>query len=170
MIKKLISISKIEVLEDRRDLTSLDKVIEWIFDNLRSIDNIKSSHYKKEDFEKIIFDFVKNEHLIYIALNSKYQREIKSIVAVEKFNNEIKIVEESLEIYNKECSSIFDKKFTLVFRHFLNKFSDKLINYTNGNPSLDDKKQVFENLLNEIKQEKLIDLGEFIKAIDKFRE
>ena len=57
-----------------------------------------------------------------------------------------------------------------MFGYFLKKLSDKLIHYTKANPTLEDKQQVFENLLNEIKQENSHGLNSFIKEIDNYRE
>lgn len=167
---KLLSISDIEGLEEKRDLASLDKVIEQIYINLNSIDNIMSSNYVKSNFEAIIFDFVKNEHLIYIRLNSKCRRSFQSIEAVSKYNNELKIVNETLEEYYKDCNSFFEKKITPLFKYFLNRFSNRLINYTNEKPSKDEKKQVFENLLNELKKETDYDVNKLITELKKYRE
>lgn len=49
---KLLSISDIEGLEEKRDLATLDKVIEQIYINLNSIDNIMSSNYVKSNFKE----------------------------------------------------------------------------------------------------------------------
>ena len=102
MIKKLISISDTDILKDRRESISLDRVIELIFDNLKNIDKIKSSHYIKRDFEAIIFDFIKNEHSIYISLNSPYWgRQIKGINDIEKINNDLEVIKKVLKFIIK---------------------------------------------------------------------
>ena len=55
---KLVSISNIDELRKRRDLASLDKIVELVSENLRKIDNLEINNYDKNLFEEIIFDFI----------------------------------------------------------------------------------------------------------------
>ena len=168
---KLVSISNIDELRKKRDLNSLDKIVELVSENLRKIDNLEINNYDKNLFEEIIFDFIKNEQSIYIILNSKVQRVFKDIASLEEYNKDLKIINEYLEDYFNSCNEFFEELFPSTMRIFLNKFSDKLTIYTFNTPSLDDKKLKFSNLLTEMENDKdLTNIETFVNKINKYRE
>lgn len=129
-----------------------------------------TSRYMKSNFEAIIFDFVKTEQSIYIILNSKNMETFKSIGQVLKYRNDLKIVNEVLEEYYSDCNSFFEKKISPLFSFFLNKLSDKLISYSNEKPTIDNKKEFFNELLDELSKKPSNNINRLTSALEKYRD
>ena len=151
--KILISIKQDKELSEKRDLSSLDKVVELISNNLKKVDSIATRNFETSSFEEAIFDFIKNEHLIYVIINSKNSMEIKSIDKLENYSKNVEILNKYIEHYKTECIQVFKKELSLDYLIFLNEFSNRFLKYKITDPNQSDKKMffdfVYEKALNE---------------------
>ena len=151
--KNLISIKQDKELSEKRDLSSLDKVVELISNNLKKVDSIATRNFETSSFEEAIFDFIKNEHLIYVIINSKNSMEIKSIDKLENYSKNVEILNKYIEHYKTECIQVFKKDLSLDYLIFLNEFSNRFLKYKITDPNQSDKKMffdfVYEKALNE---------------------
>ncbi|MFY4796829.1 hypothetical protein ACOTVS_09920 [Aliarcobacter butzleri] len=151
--KNLISIKQDKELSEKRDLSSLDKVVELISNNLKKVDSIATRNFETSSFEEAIFDFIKNEHLIYVIINSKNSMEIKSIDKLENYSKNVEILNKYIEHYKTECIQVFKKELSLDYLIFLNEFSNRFLKYKITDPNQSDKKMffdfVYEKALNE---------------------
>ena len=151
--KILISIKQDKELSEKRDLSSLDKVVELISNNLKKVDSIATRNFETSSFEEAIFDFIKNEHLIYVIINSKNSMEIKSIDKLENYSKNVEILNKYIEHYKTECIQVFKKALSLDYLIFLNEFSNRFLKYEKIEPNQSDKKMffdfVYKTVLNE---------------------
>lgn len=151
--KNLISIKQDKELSEKRDLSSLDKVVELISNNLQKVDSIATRNFETSSFEEAIFDFIKNEHLIYVIINSKNSMEIKSIDKLENYSKNVEILNKYIEHYKTECIQVFKKALSLDYLIFLNEFSNRFLKYGKIEPNQSDKKMffdfVYKTVLNE---------------------
>lgn len=170
-IPYLLSTPKSDVLDKKRDTGKLDTIIERGFKNLSSLDNLFISDYDKRKFEEIIFDFVKNEQLMYITLNSKNHRTVKDINDLINLNNDLEIIYKFIQDYTEECSLKFEKMLNKsIYRGFLIKLSEKIVGFIDT-PNGESKKNLFDIALKEMNtgmDEE--DYNLFIKKLNTHRE